>query len=81
MIKTPKKYERGDNPCGKCQMHRHYCCRPRLDGSMCSCQCPASRETHSLKEKLDAERASRGLALVTVAELYVIMQRRGPYRV
>jgi hypothetical protein len=81
MRKTPRKYERGASPCGKCQDFGHYCCRPTLDGTLCTCQCLKACKTRNLKQELDAERTSRGLALLTVPELNVIMHRRGPYNV
>jgi hypothetical protein len=39
-----KKYELGDNPCGNCRVGGHHKkCRPRLDGTLCSCTCPTSK--------------------------------------
>jgi hypothetical protein len=38
-----KKYEKGDTPCGYCNMGNHKKCRPRLDGALCSCKCPQSK--------------------------------------
>jgi hypothetical protein len=81
VIKTPKKFERGSQPCGKCQSFRHYCCRPRLDGSMCTCQCPEACKARNVKATLDAERLAQGLLPVTVAQLNKAMERRGPYNV
>jgi hypothetical protein len=81
MRKTPKKYEPGENPCGKCQSHSHYACRPRLDGTLCSCQCPRACKTRDVKQSADVERLSRGLLPVTIDELNAMTNRRGPYSV
>ena len=81
MRKTPKKYERGVRPCGNCSSFRHYSCRPKLDGTLCTCQCPAACKTRDAKAKLDAERLAQGLLPVTVTELNKAMDRRGPYNV
>lgn len=34
-----RKYQRGENPCGSCNLNQHKTCRPRLDGTLCSCSC------------------------------------------
>jgi hypothetical protein len=79
--RTPRKYARGLNPCAKCQSFRHYCCRPLLAGTLCTCTCKKACKTRSLKDTLDAERQSQGLPLLTVPELNKLMNRRGPYNV
>jgi hypothetical protein len=79
MKRTPRKYERGFRPCGKCQSFRHYGCRPKIDGSLCTCTCPKACETREVKATLDAERLAAGLLPVTTAELNKAMHRRGPY--
>lgn len=33
------RYDQGTNACGNCQHGRHTSCRPRLDGTLCSCSC------------------------------------------
>src|SRR5579872_1741590 len=37
-VAQSKQYK-GDNPCFACNSNRHAGCRPRLDGTDCSCQC------------------------------------------
>lgn len=32
-------YRRGTKPCGMCGAGRHGSCRPRLDGTLCTCSC------------------------------------------
>jgi hypothetical protein len=81
MEKTPKKFRRGFKPCSKCEAGRHYCCRPLLAGTLCTCDCKKSISTRALKESLDAERVSQGLPQATIEELNEVMNRRGPYNV
>jgi group I intron endonuclease len=42
--KRVTKYVRGNNPCYYCQSSNHASCRPKLDGSLCSCSCERAVE-------------------------------------
>ena len=33
------QHDKGSAPCGECNLNRHNCCRPRLDGTLCTCSC------------------------------------------
>lgn len=52
-------YYRGALPCGHCQMSRHAQCRPRLDGTLCSCNCErAEMARGEYQRKAEAARAA-----------------------
>jgi hypothetical protein len=34
-----RQANKGIAPCGECNINRHNCCRPRLDGTLCTCSC------------------------------------------
>lgn len=36
---SKRVYIYGKSACGNCQQGRHTKCRPRLDGTLCSCSC------------------------------------------
>ncbi len=35
-----RQHNKGAAPCGECNLNKHNCCRPRLDGTPCTCSCP-----------------------------------------
>lgn len=39
-----KKYEKGELPCGACNLSKHHQCRLRMDGDLCSCNCPRAAD-------------------------------------
>jgi len=46
-----RKYQPGFNACASCQRGNHSYCRPRLDGTLCSCSCETAdnnRFTHEI---------------------------------
>jgi len=42
------KYSRGAAACNHCQLGRHKDCRPKLDNTLCTCNCPAA-ESYRLR--------------------------------
>ena len=34
-----RQHNKGATPCGECNLNKHNCCRPRLDGTLCTCSC------------------------------------------
>ena len=50
-------YEQGKSPCGACQTYKHKGCRPRLDGSLCSCSCAKAAQNRE-EYKIFAEYAA-----------------------
>jgi hypothetical protein len=40
-----RQANKGIAPCGECNINRHNCCRPRLDGTLCTCSCPRAEAT------------------------------------
>ena len=34
-----RQHNKGAAPCGECNLNKHNCCRPRLDGTFCTCSC------------------------------------------
>lgn len=38
--RAASQYARGTNPCAHCSSSRHKECRPKLDNTLCSCECP-----------------------------------------
>lgn len=52
--KKPSKYKRGIRPCNYCNSSQHAACRPRLDGTLCTCNCPAAR---NIAEEVNLTRA------------------------
>ncbi len=52
VLKKKRKYTIGDNACSYCQQGNHRNCRPKLDGTLCSCSChfaTAIREDYALR--------------------------------
>lgn len=46
------KYVHGTNACRNCQRAQHKKCRPRLDGTLCSCTCEWAEINRNLHEDL-----------------------------
>jgi hypothetical protein len=60
-VGTTKKFAKskeykGDSPCFYCSVNRHAGCRPRLDGTPCSCQC--NKTTHVTKSPIEEAKPS-----------------------
>jgi hypothetical protein len=71
-----RKHERGAAPCQYCQDGRHYACRPRLDGTLCSCSCFIATGTRVRKTVLDADRTADGQQPLTTEQLFEFSGRR-----
>jgi hypothetical protein len=56
----------GGTPCNKCSIHRHEQCRPRMDGTLCSCSCTIAnhmRDSYMIEKELaEKELAEKKLA-------------------
>jgi len=46
-----RRFARGKNPCGECGRGQHKSCRPRLDGTLCTCSCEKARLVRSDVER------------------------------
>jgi hypothetical protein len=61
-----RQANKGIAPCGECNLNRHNCCRPRMDGTLCTCSCAraeamrqrAATDHAFLKGYLEAQRLS-----------------------
>lgn len=71
-----RKFDRGATPCAACQSARHYACRPRLDGGVCSCSCIKATGIRVRKQVLDADRAEDGHTPLTTEQLFRFSGRR-----
>lgn len=65
---TTLKYVQGPNACGNCQSNRHRHCRPRLDGTLCSCSCDNAETVRNLYDDSCRIAESKGQQLPTIVE-------------
>lgn len=63
-----RKFASGENACGNCQKSRHTNCRPRLDGTLCSCSCKYAEAIRCLHEDSVGAAERKGEDVPTVKE-------------
>jgi hypothetical protein len=71
-----RRYSLGSSPCGNCQKYAHGGCRPRLDGTLCSCACERARIARDQYERKSAAATSAGEPQPTVAIALEILHPR-----
>jgi hypothetical protein len=71
-----KQYEPGDNPCGNCNLYHHKKCRPRLDGTLCSCTCPQSRKLFEAYEEYLTVCQAEGKVPSTLVEVLPVIHKK-----
>lgn len=64
-----RRHTRGKHPCGKCQTGAHRDCRPRLDGTLCSCACERAKMAKGefIRKCEAAKRAGQPQPTVSIA--------------
>lgn len=62
------KYLPGDNCCGNCQASNHKRCRPRLDGTLCSCSCDHAETNRSIHNGECRQAVEKNLPEPTIRE-------------
>jgi len=74
--KESRRYTLGENPCGNCQSAAHDRCRPRLDGTLCTCTCERSQIAAAQFKRVSETAQSAGSPQPTVAEALEILYPR-----
>jgi hypothetical protein len=73
VFKPRKRYDKGKAPCGRCLVGRHECCRPRLDGSLCSCTCIKAEMIRSEVDRRTKRALESGLQVPGLVEMIGII--------
>lgn len=68
-----RRYYRGTSPCGHCQAGAHESCRPRLDGTLCSCSCERAQVARAEFERKAAAAAVAGNPEPTIKQALGIL--------
>lgn len=76
MKTSPRLYFRGQFPCGHCNLGRHNQCRPRLDGTLCTCKCPRADLARGEYLRKSEAAAAAGLPEPSVAMALEILHPR-----
>jgi hypothetical protein len=74
--KESRRYSLGETPCGNCQSAAHERCRPRLDGTLCTCSCERARIASAQFQRWSDAAQSAGSPQPTVAEALDILYPR-----
>lgn len=76
--KTPdkRKFQKGNRPCGRCTANHHADCKPRRDGTLCTCSCSLASAMR-LEHALAVEEAAKGEEpMPSIKELTKLVYKR-----
>jgi hypothetical protein len=77
-----RQQTKGATPCGECNLNNHICCRPRLDGALCTCWCQKAEEARKAVAQMQEAALTSDNRVLSLAEcigvLYPMPKKERP---